>query len=497
MKNFITKNYKIILLYLGVIALFVGGTVFYIFKVNSDNIDYVPNYLYGAVDDEVFKPVDFYSAIQTEAIQYKNDDYTDKKVKVYSNKFSGLKDSKLENKINADVGAVVQEFIEKLAAMNKGDKYVHVNVGANFSNLLSIEVYGMFSPDNYEEEDYKYLSKTFNYNLATGDYLTLNDLFVSNSAAQKFIRSAANDIFTKKYSYDCMLGCMAKKNPDLSSMDDDMLAFYHRYLENKLNFYFDYYGITIITDDETNGDRVSWSKYRDSLAFFERFVTKDSVFKKSDEIFVVPLLGEYYKGYFGPNDKGFLDVSYTKGTDLENKIFDQTLKNTLSNYSGKYYYMDLYGYVYKDTDYNLYNVSVSGTIFTTNKNYLDELVKLVIDEKTLGYGGYSGFGGDSFYDKPKNSNYKIEQYVEYYKIFTLSGELIDDLSKLFAKDYDYQQIIRDILVNEYYYGLEYASSFLDNFDISFSTNAIEFKDKNGDRKISIGYNRFDSDKRKV
>ena len=110
---------------------------------------------------------------------------------------SGLKDAAIEKKINdvlyecfdsnINSGAMLPPEFEEYDAANY---YCYPNICANYSNILSIEMY--FSSTCYSETDTYYSSKSvpFNFDLRTGEQFAITDLFKDAENGRTFLDNA-------------------------------------------------------------------------------------------------------------------------------------------------------------------------------------------------------------------------------------------------------------------------------------------------------------------
>jgi len=90
----------------------------------------------------------------------------------------GLKDTKIQDKVNADMYERVQKVLTGYPQLNYANYYAR----ANFANVISISFH--VGSDNHYEQIY------MNYNLVDGERLKLEDLFMKDTDLTEIVRSS-------------------------------------------------------------------------------------------------------------------------------------------------------------------------------------------------------------------------------------------------------------------------------------------------------------------
>lgn len=169
---------------------------------------------------------------------------------------SGLKDKKVQEKINRDI----RQSVELAYADYTQLEFVMYGTLANFSNVLSIGVY-IGGGEVYEQV---YL----NYNLLNGERLTFEELFLSDTDTLEIIRNAFRDMLIK----DQMQGNyneneLYKMVKGYSESDDKVFAFTPTSI---LLCYKDYIASVKMLD------------IAEEIAIYTKYVTEDSLYERND-----------------------------------------------------------------------------------------------------------------------------------------------------------------------------------------------------------------------
>ena len=158
---------------------------------------------------------------------------------------SGLNNQTIETSINQEIKEkcinLKDEFLsyvekeidgKKIKELFSPDKIVETkcDVEANFSNVLSIHMYTeiYYSPIHFAIED------TLNYDLNTGNHLTIDDIFVNTNKARTYVVKGINDCMNIYY-LDWYESEEARKS---EQVDNNILKVVKAYDSGYYKFYF-------------------------------------------------------------------------------------------------------------------------------------------------------------------------------------------------------------------------------------------------------------------
>ncbi len=172
----------------------------------------------------------------------------------------GLKDTKIQDKINSDIYARATELIEKYSDVNYANYYTR----ANFANVISIS----FSV-GFEEEPYSD-GIDFNYNLVDGEKLKLEDLFMPDVDLLSIVRTAFYKELAFYGEYDS-----EKKlhSPDENEVYRLVKGFMS---EDDKRFTFSSSGIFLYY--KNNFAEIKMVDYPSDIAIYSKYMTDKSIF---------------------------------------------------------------------------------------------------------------------------------------------------------------------------------------------------------------------------
>lgn len=431
----------------------------------------------------------------------------------------GLKNKDIENKINKDIENKI------LTAINKNDDllFAYNDIGANFSNILSIDF-------NYNSSD-GFGNINLNYNLINGEELQFEDLFVDDADIYGIVRKAMYDTLSQQnIDYDEYYGDNKKPiYPDENKLYNYLKNFMAE--ENKL-FYLNSQYIIIRYGDIR---AYIWLKdYKDEIAIYNRFKTEDSLFI-DDNIGIKNMFyftNAYMYSNFDILKYGLIEenmwyeiavLNYNTGLEPDDvKTYEEFKNNHLSKY---YDELENYRKIARENPDRFYIFLAQPALYLYRKSYYDANINELVTKKS---NLVSFKDKESFYEMPYSAyedTYKdriVEAYVsEFYfmnggaKIdLSINGdneETIQDsrvkvssndntklynflndkeyatVQSLFKEDVDYTQYINPVLekylrnsgfddntINEFINSVEYI---LNGFTLSakspISTNTVE------------------------
>ena len=455
---FVRKNIRLILIYLAIIILFLGGTFLLIAfnKKDTDDASKISDIDSIAVADGT----DIYSSLTSYSLNYKEKERTEDGVEIRRIELSGLKNRKILKKIQNEINTSIEELKTKVteSQCSKCNKTVYTYVSANFSNVLSIYISGYV----YDDEEYsEYHSKYLNYDLTTGNQIQFVELFTDENTANEFLIQSLYENFSRLYgfNYDDI---NSKKKVDYSKVEDDVLKVMQEYKSGKLDFSFSSMNIAIsspyIRTTNYNEFSTMIAEKLDKISFFHRFNADKSIYEvDTPKIIIQPGFYEKYDISLNENfgfvsDNYFLVATYWNDEDVgedANKLFKKHLDSLYSKYKKSNVVVETDMTFNCNSEYEICGYSTSNYIYKAKSNYsIEKLHKTFIDYTIL---SYIEFNGDTVL--PKSNNYELI-YEETYKVFDKNfNELnIEDVIKINNDDgescIDMELSVRNT-INEY------------------------------------------------
>lgn len=327
-----------------------------------------------------FKTVDLYGTFSTNGIETyeKKVDTNTFKDQINVIQINGLKNKRVEQKINnsieKEVLKIVKEIEPEINAEYIDSLRVNCHLSANFSNVISISIYGEYKipkeiieteeEEEYYNEDvtdynYKYINNGLNYNLIDGDKISIEDLFVNDSDVETAVRIAlykyweeqeANDMdsgyfYDVHYDYDSgtWMGTQSRYDEDIEEWIDEVTEFKPKLTENEINkgikrffktennFYFDSNRLYLKIEkmnEYYNIFSISLADMADRLIIYDRYLTDENIYE-NDNIRIMSLITctaeeDYskYKESKYESDNLFYDIDFITEQDYSNNPYE-------------------------------------------------------------------------------------------------------------------------------------------------------------------------------
>ena len=158
---------------------------------------------------------------------------TQEKVEIRYAQISGLKNKKIEEKINKEIERAALNCYQK--QVKDLDKVINVYVSmwntANFANTIAFELSYIAKTDDYSDDYYQGL-QTLNYDLNTGNRITIDQVFTSDAPIENILRkSIYYDLISRK-AEDNLAGDLVV--PDYGNIEDEIIRIINLYKRGKI-----------------------------------------------------------------------------------------------------------------------------------------------------------------------------------------------------------------------------------------------------------------------
>ncbi len=174
----------------------------------------------------------------------------------------GLKDTAVEQAINAEILAHAKSLLAQLGEVNYTDYYA----SANFANVLSLTYYMGGSE--------KYLNGNLNFDLTTGRQLRLQDLFYEDADLLSLVRHAFYETLAQQNAWG---GGEGPASPDENRLYRLVTKFF---ADPNPQFYFSPTRLYFSQDDVSAS--VKFIEIAEDVAIYEKFLTEESLFTRDD-----------------------------------------------------------------------------------------------------------------------------------------------------------------------------------------------------------------------
>ena len=326
---------------------------------------------------------------------------TKEKVEINYCQISGLKDKAIQDKINKEIEHIVlNKYKEKIKDLNE---VVNVNVNAwnsaNFVNTMSFDISYYAKIDN-DTEDYYQGQFGLNYDLTTGNKITLDKLFTSDAPIENILSNSAYYSLVHTRTEENLSGDFVVNN--YGDIEEEILEIINLYKENKLSeFYYTPNNISIIYEDNKIIN-IKMKDYAEYIAIYNRYLTEDEIYESNNIGFknLYTLTNKYkdYSYYINyQNEKNYLiEINILNGSEDEfvKKILDQKIKElenevqrikTLASQNlNNFYILNYYIYAYTGEDWqtkqNRTSLEMRGNSYEITLHDFEENIEPIIIE---------------------------------------------------------------------------------------------------------------------
>ena len=223
----------------------IGVEVYLFVKPRKNNLDNIKFGDTASKKDNLKYIVDVTTSYLENGLNYK----VEKNGTKYYVLITGLKDKRLENKINTE--------IKKKVDVNSNDSktLVYNHVMASFSNVLSITINKQPYEKDYNDEDiisdkiYGSVIDSYNVSLTTGEELRIDDLIYNPNDIKEYLTKKAYDMAIRDAGFFCDGGACENPYPDYSEVEDFTFKVVSKFKKEEYKFYFDTRYIYLILDD--------------------------------------------------------------------------------------------------------------------------------------------------------------------------------------------------------------------------------------------------------
>ncbi|MGM9850331.1 MAG: hypothetical protein ACI31V_05500 [Bacilli bacterium] len=335
------KHRKLIILIV-IWILLIGGIFIYSKTTKKETTEIIEPPVIETEDLSSFQYIDYKGYYDENDLETEQT-YIDEENNISYLKISGLKDKKLEEKINKELYEMVTEL------MNNGYQHVSSRLSLNAFNILSVEVTAY---DGTEQ-----ISKVLNIDLTTGENIKLNNILniknIKRIISEEYYDAVFTQIEKEKiynerdinyYEYCINNNCsdieeIKKRNEEaqiekeelnklIENIDEESLKFTRSINENT-DFYITPFGIVLpnvkLGNTKINTQiRISIDKNPRLFNFYYKFKTDESIFDGTYEGTKNMLYVNQYSGIRKPHVKELDDYGVIYYFDREDKILETT-----------------------------------------------------------------------------------------------------------------------------------------------------------------------------
>lgn len=342
---------------------------------------------------------------------------TKERVEITYFQIDGLKDQKIQDKINKKIE------IEALNGYKENidlDKVVNASISlyetANFSNILSFSSYS-WGKINDDSDDLINVQKGFTYDLNTGNLIKLEDLFTTNAPITEILRKSAYYGFVSNRAEMNLSGDLQVN--DYGNIEEDVADFIEQYKNGKItDFYCTPSAIMIVYDEIYIP--VSFEDWADYINIYNKYLASESLYKSNNigykNLYTLTdrTLNDFYYYTNYQNEKNyFIEISVlwdednssdfekqlvsNKIKDIEREVSDLKVKanQDTNNFYILNYYIEINGFFEQSMEENLVSVTEWGNYYDMTIHDFETTIEPIIIK----------------YDRSANEGGGIPEYV--------------------------------------------------------------------------------------
>ena len=391
------------------------------------------------VEKKDFQGIDLAGVYNQNDLKLEEKTYQSEKVQSKYYKISGLKDQTIQNNINTEIEQIAlncyREKIKNLSEVK--EVYVNVNYSANFSNTLSFYVdYVGTIADNVEDTYRGY--KGINYDLTTGEKITIDKMFTSDAPIENILRESAYYSLVKNKTESTLSGDFVVN--DYGNIEEEIFEFINAYKNEKLiDFYYTPSHISIYYKDELISiEMEKWAQY---ISIYSRYLTGETIFEadnvglkklytladlrkndwyycnyqKEKNYFVKIIVNNDNYGY--ENNENLKQIADEKIANIEQEI--QKMKTLANQNTNNFYIMNyiimIHTYQESSIMQTVTNIQEYGNSYEVTLHDFEETLEPLIKEKER---GLKVDIVDEVYDFTEVLKISPQDTIEYYNLET-------------------------------------------------------------------------------
>ena len=364
---------------------------------------------------------------------------TKERVEITCFQIDGLKDQKIQDKINKEIEIeALNGYKENIDLDKVVNASISLYVTANFSNVLSFSSYS-WGKINDDSDDLINVQKGFTYDLNTGNLIKLEDLFTTNAPITEILRKSAYYGFVSNRAEMNLSGDLQVN--DYGNIEEDVADFIEQYKNGKItDFYCTPSAIMIVYDEIYIP--VSFEEWADYINIYNKYLYSESLYKSNNigykNLYTLTdrTLNDFYYYTNYQNEKNyFIEISVLwdedNSSDFEKKLVSKKIKDIerevsdlkvkanqdTNNFYILNYYIEINGFFEQSLDENLVSVTEWGNYYDMTIHDFETTIEPII----IKYDRSANEGGgipEYVYDFSDSLKIEPQRLTEYYNIET-------------------------------------------------------------------------------
>jgi len=279
-------------------------------------------------NEKILTGIDLKGTYNQNDLKIEEKSVTQEKVEIRYLQISGLKNKNVENKINKEIEkAALNCYKDEIKNL---DEVINISVtmweAANFSNTVSFELNYTAKIDDNDDGFYQGVLG-LNYDLKTGNKITIDKIFTSNAPIENIIRkSIYYDLLVDKKEDNLAGDSIIADYGDIENEVAEIMKLYKK--ENNIEFSYTPMQINLLYENDKR-ITIDMKDYAEYIAIYNRYLNENSLYK-SDNIGIKNMYvltrrynNVYYYTNYQNEDNYFIDISI----DFQSTNADEFAKN--------------------------------------------------------------------------------------------------------------------------------------------------------------------------
>lgn len=375
------------------------------------------------------------------------------KITITYSQISGLKDLNIQTKINEKIKRETEALYEYsfLNDENIEDVIIQCHVMANFSNVISVHLSRGISYTNGQE--YNYVDKGLNYNLATGEEIPFEKMFTADANIKAILSQVAYEAVSYEYITNFEELYVDLDTVDYSNIEDKVFKILRNYTNSGIQeFYFDNSNIYIVDEDIYSFLTIKMEDFYNQIAIYNRYKAYNNLYSGEYlKLKNVPcFVNVDYNYYFEIEEVGnnvltsISALQYGEPDYLTRELFDKHIEELKSSYAEESKSIKdnepiiIATTLNSYTDYGIIKISVDEIKYSVNK----EKYRDICDDKIYEFYRSSYEQTQSPYILPENEENYYTGYVSTrinYEYDVNSGNLLSKNIQVATYDVETQE----------------------------------------------------------
>ena len=287
------------------------------------------------VTEKDVQGVDYNGKYNQNDLIINEENYSEDKIEILYHQIDGLKNKTIQNSINEKIkDTAFNIYKDKVDDLEQVENIsVVVTVRGNFANTLSMYISYYAKKIGNDDEYYKDI-KTLNFDLTTGEEITIDKLFTSDAPVEDIFRKTMYYWIVSERSEQTLQGnCIVE---DYGDIEDECAEYVMKYKKGQITqFNFSPTHIYLCNPDGTFM-LIRIEDYYEYIAIYNRYLTDESIFE-NDNIGLKQLYNfvdrenrKFYYSKYEQTDNYYIDIVIdylSKQNEFTDNLINQKIKD--------------------------------------------------------------------------------------------------------------------------------------------------------------------------